>query len=105
VYDLREARALKIRRVYDKSLPESAAETLEPLMRLMKTMREQHNRPVDIREDMEAEPSASMCCAFMDTLTSMDLLMLSDAVCDGEAASERAPEPAWAGIRKALRAR
>jgi hypothetical protein len=43
--------------------------------------------------------------AFMDTLTSMDLLMLSDAVREGDTQNEAAPEDAWVERRKALRVR
>ena len=73
-------------------------------MRLMKTMREQHNRPADIHDEIEADDSTSMCSAFMDTLTSMDLLILSDAVRDGDSDSEPLRQDA-VGRRRAVRSR
>jgi hypothetical protein len=82
-----------------------AAETLEPCVRLIRTMREQRNLPEDVGEEMEPDPPTSMCCAFMDTLTSMDLLMLSDAVrCSDEEQDTVRVEPGEPR-RKALRSR
>jgi hypothetical protein len=74
-------------------------------MRLIKTMREQRKPAVDVREEIDDDPSTSMCSAFMDTFTSMDLLMLSDAVRDGQPDIDVEAEAPVAVPRKALRTR